>query len=131
MRKIGLVLCAIAAAALLIYFISFVLPFLFVSKEKLVEEARCRDQKEALEESIKGILTGKFRDNRSHMWETIEYSSEFGTKQSIIFVNDQSGAFDFVLPGDSLEKTKGSLVLTITRKGERIKYQLDFGCPNK
>lgn len=128
MKKIGLVFGGVTVAVLLIYFITFILPFLFVPKEKIIGKSRCRDEEKALEESIYGILTNKFRDNRSHMWETIEYSDASGAIQSLIFMNDRSGGFDFVLPGDSLKKAKGSLELTIARKGEIKKYRLDFGC---
>ena len=128
MKKIGLVLIVTVAAAFCFYFIVFVLPFLFVPKEEIIDRSRCKDEMRAMEESVIGIITSKFKDMDSHMWETIDYSSSTGSNRSLIFMNDRSGAFDFIVPGDSLFKAKGSLVLIITRKEGSRKYQLDFGC---
>jgi hypothetical protein len=62
------------------------------------------------------------------MWETIEYSIENHVNQSVILLNDQSGAYDFILPGDSITKELNSLELKVTRNGNTKVFTLDFGC---
>jgi hypothetical protein len=128
MNRILLIVAAVVMVGIGFYFIAFVLPFKFVDKEKLTNELECRDKDRALKEDVVGVLTKKFRDNKSHMWETIEYSNSGGSHSSILFLNDRSGAFDFIMPGDSIVKSNGNLELNVTRKGEKRKYQLNYGC---
>ena len=128
MKKISLLIFGIVTIGTIIYFIVFILPFLFVSRGDATNNTRCKSEKRALKEGLSGVLVNKFRDMNSHMWETVEYSNARGKMQSLIFMNDRCGAFDFLLPGDSIKKTEGSLELTIIRQSEIRKFHLDFGC---
>ena len=40
----------------------------------VANNSRCRVERDALEEFKAGVLTKKFRDKESHMWEKVEYS---------------------------------------------------------
>jgi hypothetical protein len=104
------------------------LPFLFVSKERIMKEANCRDEKLAMGDKIIGILSKKYRDEENHMWKTIEYSNQSESFKSIIFLNETSGAFDFILPGDSIFKDLNSLEFKVIREGVVKVYKLNYGC---
>lgn len=115
-------------ASLLFYLIVWELPFLFVSKDRIMNNLNCEDEKRVLDESINGIVTAKFRDKENHMVETIEYRNEAGSHKSLLFMNDRSGAYDFVILGDSLLKNPKSLDVKIVRDSSEANYRLDFGC---
>lgn len=106
-----------------------IMPLLPGTQEDVLNESRCRSEKRAAEEQIAGVLTNKFLDKSSHMWETIEYSNFDRSKRtSLVFLNDQSGAYDFILPGDSIIKNLNSLELKVIRDGNTKVFILDFGC---
>lgn len=105
-----------------------IMPILPGSQEDVLNESRCKSEKRAVEGHVAGVLTRKFLDKSSHMWKTIEYSIGNHVNQSLILLNDQSGAYDFILPGDSIIKELNSLELKVTRNGNTKVFMLDFGC---
>jgi hypothetical protein len=43
-------------------------------------------------------------------------------------MNDRSGAFDYIIPGDSIRKSRDSLKLIVVRDGDTTEYRLNYGC---
>jgi hypothetical protein len=93
-----------------------------------LDRSRCEDEQRALPITLYGLVTRKFRDKESHMWETIEYRNNEGLQRSLIFMNDRSGAFDYLMVGDSVQKASQSLDVRIVRAGNQVSYDLAFGC---
>jgi hypothetical protein len=128
MKKIGILIVLISVFLAIAFSVFFVLPFLFVPKDQILNMSRCQDEDRAISEEIRGVLVEKFRDKESHMWEVIEYSSLSGKQRSLVLLNDRSGAYEYIVQGDSISKSKGSLQLTVKRNDQEIVFQLDFGC---
>ena len=131
MNKLLTIIIGLLTLILCIYVIVYVLPFLFGSIDSATNKTRCKSRNRALEEIIAGRVANKFRDKSSHMWKTIEYSNRTGLHRSVIFMNDQSGAFDSLLPGDSIFKRVNSLELMVIRSGSAKKFQLNYQCNEK
>lgn len=127
-RLYVIIFAAILIVLLVSYFIVFTLPFLFVPGDKLLDEARCKDEDAAVNEELAGMLVSKSKSNKSHMWETIEYVRAGSKSISLILRNDRSGAYDYLLVGDSVSKHGGSLDFVVIRDGQSRAFKLDFGC---
>ncbi|MCU0322602.1 MAG: hypothetical protein MUE72_09315, partial [Chitinophagaceae bacterium] len=94
-----------------------------------LNESRCKSEIRANELAFEGVVTKKFLDSSSHMWETVKYLTYDKKEQStLLFMNDQSGAFDFIIVGDSIFKRKNSLEFTIRRASNLKTYKLNYGC---
>jgi hypothetical protein len=127
MKRLFTLISFTVGILLMIYILLFGSPFNFIVENE-IKKANCLDRQNALEESIEGVVINKFRDKESHMWKTIEYSHKTKSSKSLILMNDRSGAYDFILPGDSILKNRNSLEFKITRSGVVTIYQLDFEC---
>lgn len=129
MRKIVVGIIVICSIALLLYLMGYVLPYIFVSREDVANNSNCRDAKMANNEFVEGTVKRKFRDKDSHMWKTVEYAGDKGISfTTLIFRNDESGAYDFLMQGDSIIKKPGSLDLQVFRDGQKRIYKLEYGC---
>lgn len=127
MKKLIIGIIVVVVGMFMIYRI--IMPLLPGTQEDVLNESRCRSEKRAVEEHIEGVLNNKFLDTSSHMWETIEFSNFNKAKRtSLVFLNDQSGAYDFIVPGDSIIKELNSLELKVTRNGKTKVFILDFDC---
>lgn len=127
MKRLVIGIIVVVAGLYVIY--NIIMPLLPGSQEDVLNESRCRSEKRAMEEDVTGVLTNKFLDKSSHMWETIEYSnSDKSHRTSLVFLNDQSGAYDFIAPGDSIIKDFNSLELKVIRDGSTRVFILDFDC---
>lgn len=128
MKKIVIVIAVLSFIGASLYILGYVLPFSFVSREAIVNRSNCNDAEMATNESIDGVVTQKIRDNQNHMWKTIEYSNSSGSHQTLIFRNDESGAYEFLMQGDSIFKDTNSLELKVVRDTIMTKYLLNYGC---
>lgn len=88
----------------------------------------CRTEKIAMEESFKGKLIDKYRDNLNHNYETILISFEGNIYNSRIFVMDQSDSFYNLIIGDSLFKEAGSLQIMVKRGDKISEIDLIYNC---
>lgn len=130
MKRLIIGVIVVVVGLLVVY--NIIMPLLPGTQEDVLNESRCRSEKRAMEEDITGILIRKFMDKSSHMWETIEYSNpDKSLQSSVIFLNDQSGAYDFIEPGDSIVKELNSLNFKIIRDGNTRVFTLDFDCVRK
>jgi hypothetical protein len=127
MKRLIYITLALSFIVLSLYVLGYILPS-FISKEKIVNRSNCNDEEMSKNESIKGLVVKKIRDNYSHMWKTVEYSDLNGSHQTLIFRNDESKAYDFLVAGDSIVKEANSLELKILRDGNVKLYNLDYGC---
>lgn len=128
MKRLFVVFIALSVVGISLYLLGYILPFKFISRDKVVNDSNCNDMKMARDENIKGVVVTKTRDSRNHMWKTVEYSNTTGIHQTLIFRNDESGAYEFLLQGDSILKDYNSLELIILRDTIVTKYQLNYGC---
>ena len=128
MRKIAIGIAVVSAIVLVLYLMGYILPYVFVSREAVVNNSNCRDEQMANNEIIQGTVKLKFRDKDNHMWKTVEYTDDIGSFTTLIFRNDESGAYDFLIQDDSIVKKRGSLDLQVFRNGQEQAYKLEYGC---
>lgn len=88
----------------------------------------CKAEERALQESFQGIVFEKFRDKYNHNYETIRVEFLDSIYDSKIFVLDNSGAFSYILKGDSIRKESGNLLLHVSRNGLKNSFTLSFDC---
>ncbi len=128
MNKVVIIVVSLCFVGISLYVIGYVLPFTFVSRENYVNRSNCNDEQMAKKEKIDGVILRKFRDNKSHMWKTIEYQDSSGTHETLIFRNDESGGYEFLMQGDSIFKMTDSMAFEAVRDGQRKVFNLKYGC---
>jgi hypothetical protein len=95
---------------------------------KAIEEGQCRDSLKSLDVKISGRVLNKYRDKRNHYMRMLEFTSGNATLKTDILMNDGSGAYDFIAPGDSVVKDLRSMQLQVIRDGNLQTFILSFGC---
>lgn len=81
--------------------------------------------------SFNGILVNKFIDKDNHLYKTISLLSNNRTTKILIPQRDISKLYDYLMPGDSLIKKQGSLIVNTYRKGNLKMFKIDFECDKK
>ncbi len=72
----------------------------------------CYDKKLFVDSAYTGVIVKKYHDGENHNFRTILYS--IGNKLSIMrLVDDTSGYYEFVKPGDSIYKLKNSEYINV------------------
>jgi hypothetical protein len=84
-----------------------------------------------MNEQVSGFLLSAYRDEDFHLVETIVYSDNGNEVKSTIFLLEQSGLHNVLMPQDSIYKESGSLDFVVIRNGERKVYELSYGCNEK
>lgn len=90
--------------------------------------AQCLRQDKAFKEELVGVLKRKYLDKANHAYETIEISMVGTSRQTNFFLFEKSGAYDYLLPGDSIVKPSMSLRLEVVRSGISTSFDLWYGC---
>jgi hypothetical protein len=92
---------------------------------------QCRREDSAMKESIDGKVINVFRDSTHHNYETLTFLMDSENKRSYILRSDQSGIFDYLLPGDSIVKREQNLVMEVFRDGAMVTFALHYECDRK
>jgi len=100
-------------------YLSYVLAALSLSHCANIYE--CENFRSYLEHEAHGTVTDKYLDSTSHMWPTIVYETIDGKKG----FSNQIGmyvpaVFDTLEIGDMLDKSSGSTMVTLTKRGRVI-----------
>ncbi len=89
----------------------------------------CTDEDLAKKIELIGVIVSKYRDKNHHDNKAIGIINEEGViTQSTFLVNDRSGVYEYILPGDSIVKPSGRLDLNLYRNDSFKIFYLDYGC---
>ncbi|UII34116.1 hypothetical protein LVD17_09850 [Fulvivirga ulvae] len=88
----------------------------------------CKTEKFGRAEFFSGIIVKKYLDRKNHSNRTIKFKNNNDIKESILFALDSSGAYDFLIEGDSIVKNKGELRVRIYRDSVLNEFNIDYGC---
>jgi hypothetical protein len=111
--------------------IGIILFFAFLIRiiPKIPTESMCTAKKEALRLSIHGgILIKKYRDAPNHNYKTIRYRINNEETESLVFVLEESGCYDYLLEGDTLFKKENEVLFEVKRNGKDTVFILEHGC---
>ena len=82
----------------------------------------CEHFRSYLSHEAHGTIINKYLDSANHMWPTIIYQTMDGKKgldnQTAMYV---PSVFDTLEVGDILDKSSGSTMVTVTKRGQIIK----------
>ena len=103
----------------LVYLLTYLLVAFSLSRCANLYE--CEHFRSYLEHEAHGTVTNKYLDSTSHMWPTIVYETFDGKKR----LNSQismyvPAVFDTLEIGDMLDKSSGSTMVTVTKRGHII-----------
>jgi len=90
--------------------------------------AICNAKERALKEKFCGVVIDKFNDSINHNYETIKLRHLDSVYSSIIFVLDNSDAFQIIEIGDSVIKKSNDLSLIIFKESNILTIELEFDC---
>ncbi|WP_428329642.1 hypothetical protein [Mucilaginibacter sp.] len=84
----------------------------------------CSDKSEFINSTYNAIVINKYLDEKNHNFKTVLYSTN-NKLIEIRFIDDTSGYYEFVKPGDSILKSKNTDLLTVNH----IKrFRINFDC---
>lgn len=92
------------------------------------QESLCKTTQMAQEKALFGVLEKKFRDKENHNYKTIIINNNEKNINSIIFVLDESEAYNYLQKGDSIAKTQNSLSVEVYRGAIKKDFKLYYGC---
>lgn len=111
------------AFSILLFSIFFGILFLVLNKK-----TPCKKKQSVLESRISGYVVGKYLDETHHNYETLEVRQQSDVRRHHFLLFEKSGAFQFVMVGDSIYKEKNTLILTVIRKSETYHLNLVYDC---
>jgi hypothetical protein len=100
----------------------------FSGMDSTMKRIQCRNQKEALQENVWGVLVSKYLDTTKKDVRTIKYFDNKDTLISKVFFHEISDFYEYLQAGDSIVKEKGKLEFKISRNGYDTTYTLNYGC---
>jgi hypothetical protein len=93
-----------------------------------IKRIQCRNQKEAIQENVSGVLVSKYLDADLKDVRTIKYLNGKDTLVSKLFFHEITDFYEYLQVGDSINKTSGKLDFIVTRNGNDTTYILNYGC---
>ncbi|MCB9044418.1 MAG: hypothetical protein H6554_11755 [Chitinophagales bacterium] len=76
---------------------------------------------------FEGIVDKKYKDSMNHNKPTILIRKK-GEVREVHFLNDKSSFYSSVLVGDSINKKKNTLNVSVYAKTKKEIYKLNYGC---
>ena len=108
----------------------FILVVIFVIPD-IPKNSLCNAENRARKLVIdNGVLVKKFRDAPNHNYKTIRYRVNDREMESLVFVLEGSGCYDYLMEGDSIVKTENDLTFKVIRQGRDSLFKLDYECNN-
>lgn len=106
------------------FIVALVLYMSIVSFSKCANIATCAEEDHFKENGYSGIVIRKFLNGKNHRFRTLSLTGG----DEMILVLDTTKLYDFVQPGDSLIKKRGSKEVFVKRNGKVVSYVVYFDC---
>jgi hypothetical protein len=87
---------------------------------------QCEATEKAINEQVSGVLLSAYREEDFHLVETIVYSDNGNEVKSTIFLLEQSGLHNVLMPQDSIYKESGSLDFVVNTKWGKESIRIDL-----
>jgi hypothetical protein len=100
----------------------------FSGMDNAIKRIQCRNQKEALQENVSGILVSKYLDADKKDVRTIKFLENNDTVISKIFYHEITDFYEYLQIGDTIKKASGKLEFKVSRNGYDTTYMLNYGC---
>ena len=94
----------------------------------VVNERRCSFEKKVNDQMLKGLLILKYDDKKARDLRTLKVLVGKDTINSEMFYYEATDFYEYLEPGDSLIKDKGSLQIKLIRDGKRKVHHLYYAC---
>jgi len=107
-------------SALLLAFIIYIVNSNVPSNQEIL----CNNLKKKINLNTTGIISDKYYDNKNHGLPMVHVRTYHG-EQVFDLTYDQSGLFEFIKEGDSIEKKYGSLEVKIWRGQVQYLFKID------
>lgn len=113
---------------LIVFVIWFSFKENFSGLDNAIKRVQCRNQKEARQESLSGILVSKYLDANKKDVRTIRYLNDKDTLISKVFFHEITDFYEYLQIGDSIKKTSDKLEFKVSRNGYDTTHILNYGC---
>jgi hypothetical protein len=106
------------------FIVALVFYISIVSFSKCANMAMCAEEDHFKENGYSGIVIRKFLNDKNHRFRTLSLTGG----DEMILVLDTTKLYDFVQPGDSIIKKRGSKEVFVKRNGKVVSYVVYFDC---
>lgn len=96
-----------------------------LTEDKCTHNYYCSDLETFKKKELIGDFEYKFYDSLNHNVRTIIFKGG----KDLFLSRDTTSFFDYLEPGDFIEKKKGTDTVFVYRKGEITNFKIYFGCP--